>query len=130
METADGYIFKMSRITNNPSGVSPNKGTKGPLILQHGATVPSEGWYFNGLVGFTKPYPQILFDAGYDVYLMEARSASPFSMGHSDPDKDVESFPEAYFDFDDSVIALNEVPAAVNKVLEIRAAETLECQKV
>ena len=38
-------------------------------------------------------------------------------MGHTDPLKDYEDYPEAYFDFDDSVVAVQEVPAAVTKVL-------------
>lgn len=51
-------------------------------------------------------------------------------MEHTDPLKEVSLYPEAYFDFDDSVIAVQEVPAAVNTVLKTRSDEGSACQKV
>ena len=51
---------------------------------------------------------------------MEKRNASPYSQGHTDAAKNVENFPEAYYDFDDSVVAVQEVPAAVDKILRVR----------
>ena len=72
--TDDGYIFKMTRIIGNgTNGASENanKGARGPLILQHGAVIPSEGWYFGGLLTGQKPVPQQLYDEGFDVWLME-----------------------------------------------------------
>jgi len=122
--------MKIVRVTADSSGGVPaNAGSRGPIVLQHGSFFNSEVWYtVNDPSDLA--YPNRLYDEGFDVWIMNWRGYAPYNRGHEDPNKDPDAFPEAYFDFDDSTIAENEVPAAIDKILRVRAEDGLECKKV
>ena len=113
----------MTRITGNGTGglgEDANRRSKGPVVLQHGNFYSGEKWYENALGNGDKSPAAQLYDAGYDVFIMAWRATTDYNRGHVDPLKDAANYPGAYYDFDESTIAENEIPAVVNKVLEVR----------
>ncbi|XP_031108146.1 triacylglycerol lipase 2-like [Ipomoea triloba] len=74
--TEDGYILSLQRI---PVGISGNKATKSPVLLQHGLFMDAVTWLLNPP---TESLAFILADDGYDVWLANTRGTN-FSRGHT-----------------------------------------------
>jgi pimeloyl-ACP methyl ester carboxylesterase len=101
-------------------------GAKGPVLLHHGMRSDGLAWFATNTPTATPTFlPQTLFDAGYDVWILNGRGTL-HSREHEylDPDADDE-----YWDFASDELGLEDVPAFINEILETRKAEG-SCKKV
>ncbi|KAF2901554.1 hypothetical protein ILUMI_04632 [Ignelater luminosus] len=116
MKTSDGYILTMHRI---PHGQDESKGTKDrPVVyLQHGLLSSSADWL---IPGPEKGIGYILADAGYDVWLPNARG-NTYSRNHVSLDPDGDEF----WNFSWHEIALNDVTVMIDYALSKTKQENL-----
>lgn len=105
--TADGYILKVFRIPGSP--VSPPAKGKTVVFLMHGLLSSSADWF---TLGKDKAFPYLLANAGYDVWLGNAR-------GNTQSRNHVSLSPEKkdFWDFSWHEIGENDLPAMINFVL-------------
>ena len=79
------------------------------------------------------PLPQLLFDAGYDVYVANLQGTNG-SQGHATLDRgdegDFTNGSQVYWDFNASDIAEKNIPAMINAINSQRQAEGRDCKKV
>ena len=83
--TADGYILKVIRVPGSES--NPPASGKKVVFLQHGLLCSSADWV---VLGPGKSIVYLLVEAGYDVWLGNARGKSKSSLSMS-------KFPYKYF---------------------------------
>ena len=125
VRTPDDYILRLFRI----QGISrreplPNAGTKGPILLLHGITADSLTW-FNRSDANNFAIGKLLAMQGYDVWFGNWRG-TPYSRSHKtllDIDGADE---EAYWDFDNTTIADNDLRAMIKLV----KSKSGTCQKI
>ncbi|XP_037912093.1 lipase 3-like isoform X3 [Hermetia illucens] len=116
--TEDGYLLTMHRIPCGRIGCH-QKGGRGrgqPVFLQHGLLSSSADWVISGP---GKALAYILADAGYDVWLGNARgntySRRHVSMSNSD---------SRYWDFSWHEMAVYDIPAEIDYIYDIKAEES------
>lgn len=107
--TDDGYILTVFRITG--SYYSPPQNGKPAVLLFHGLGTASDEWLLQSDVQNNLPF--ILANAGYDVWLANARGTD-FSQGHVklDAGKDLK-----YWDFSFHEMGIYDFPAILNIML-------------
>lgn len=118
LKTADGYLLTLHRIPCGRAGCSAESGGKGagqPVFLQHGLLSSSADWLLSGP---EKALAFILADAGYDVWLGNARG-NTYSKKHVSMSCDE----TAFWDFSWHEMALYDVPAEIDFVYAMREME-------
>lgn len=117
VQTEDGYLLTLHRIPCGRVGcrAQGGRGKGQPVFLQHGLLSSSADWLLSGPekgLGF------ILADAGYDVFLGNARgntySRSHVSMNHENA---------AFWDFSWDEMAKYDLPAMIDYVYDLKAEE-------
>ncbi|XP_061491385.1 lipase member M-like isoform X2 [Rhineura floridana] len=114
--TDDGYYLLVNRI---PYGIhSPGKtGSRSVVLLVHGILLESRCWIANlpnNSIGF------VLADAGYDVWMINTRGTT-WSRRHRNLSIDQEEF----WDFSFHEIAIYDIPATINFILQKTKQEKL-----
>ncbi|XP_014469105.1 PREDICTED: lipase 3-like [Dinoponera quadriceps] len=113
--TSDGYILEMHRVRGQTATL--NNMQKPVVFMMHGLLASSASWVLSGpkkSLGF------ILSDAGYDVWLGNARGTL-YSLNHTNPSiarKD-------YWNFSWHEIATRDLPAMIDYVLKTTGREKL-----
>ncbi|XP_062550414.1 lipase 1-like isoform X2 [Armigeres subalbatus] len=111
IETYDGYIVEMHRLT-----VSPSSGKfdprKPPVLMMHGLLGSSADWI---MIGPHNGLSYLLSDRGYDVWLGNARG-NRYSREHTYLTADMTE----YWDFTWHEIGVYDVPAMIDYVLKVR----------
>lgn len=107
VNTSDGYILKVYRIPSSPS--SPPINGKRVAFLQHGLLCSSADWV---VLGKGKALAYLLADAGYDVWLGNARGNTN-SRKHQKLSPDHKDF----WDFSWHEIGQIDLPAMIDFVL-------------
>ena len=73
LKTEDGYHLTMFRITGK-EGVEADSSQRKPVILGHGKYMDSTSWFKSGGgIENVVPLPLQLYEAGFDVWLSNAR---------------------------------------------------------
>ncbi|XP_058828264.1 lipase 1-like [Topomyia yanbarensis] len=116
VETYDGFVVEMHRLTASPSTGQFDSG-KPPVFIMHGLLGSSADWI---LIGSQNALPYLLSDRGYDVWLGNARG-NRYSREHTYLTIDMKE----YWDFSWHEIGLYDVPAMINHVLQSRRVEQL-----
>ena len=122
VETNDGYLLELHRIPfgSSKSDVKPKfTGKNRPVVFfQHGLLADSSCWIANG---DRRSLPFILADSGCDVWLGNVRG-STYSRTHKklDPNSD-----EAYWRFTWQHMAQSDLPAMINKALQVTGQRSL-----
>ncbi|KAJ9595448.1 hypothetical protein L9F63_013359, partial [Diploptera punctata] len=106
--TEDGYILTMFRIPYSPKSSAGVR--KGAVFLQHGLLGSSAEWI---LLGPEKSLGYLLADAGYDVWLGNARGNS-YSSNHTKYSITNRKF----WDFSFHELGVYDIPAEVDYILE------------
>lgn len=105
--TADSYILGVFRIPGTPDNPSPTG--KPVVFLQHGLLCSSSDWI---VLGPGKALAYLLADAGYDVWLGNARgNTNSRSHSYITPDKG------AFWEFSWHQIGIYDLPAMIDFVL-------------
>ncbi|XP_058839895.1 lipase 3-like isoform X1 [Topomyia yanbarensis] len=116
LKTVDGYLLTLHRIPCGRTGcASSGKGTGQPVFLQHGLLSSSADWLLSGP---EKALAFILADAGYDVWLGNARG-NTYSRKHVSMSSDE----TAFWDFSWHEMALFDIPAEIDFVYAMRELE-------
>ena len=104
--TTDGYHLRLERIQNHESP----KG-KEPVLLQHGLELSAVEWVLNSP---DKSPAFMLVNEGFDVWLGNNRGTDQ-SLGH-----DYYSYKSwRYWEFDQEQMGHYDVPAMIDKILEV-----------
>ncbi|KAG8230455.1 hypothetical protein J437_LFUL009944 [Ladona fulva] len=106
--TEDGYILTMHRI---PYGLKDNSTNRPVVFLQHGLIASSSDWV---IMGPEQGFAYILADAGYDVWMGNARG-NRYSRAHVslNPDDD-----DKFWDFSWHEMGIKDLPAEIDYVIE------------
>lgn len=126
--TNDGYELTMAHITSDEEG---NLATKGPLLLLHDQKRDGRS-FFTYYDTFSDPLTQRLFDDGWDLWIANTRGTK-YSRTHTSLDADgadEATGAKAYWNFDTTTVAAQDVPAMINKILETRQTAGQDCLKV
>uniref|UniRef100_A0A182NS05 Partial AB-hydrolase lipase domain-containing protein n=1 Tax=Anopheles dirus TaxID=7168 RepID=A0A182NS05_9DIPT len=117
LKTADGYLLTLHRLPCGRIGcpAQGGKGTGQPVFLQHGLLSSSADWLLSGP---DKALAFILADAGYDVWLGNARG-NTYSRKHVSFSSDE----TAFWDFSWHEMAMYDIPAEIDYLYNIRAQE-------
>lgn len=118
VKTEDGYLLTMHRIPCGRLGCQ-SKGGRGrgqPVFLQHGLLSSSADWVISGP---GKALAYILADAGYDVWLGNARG-NTYSRRHVSMSNDNSK----YWDFSWHEMAVYDIPAEIDYIYDIKAEES------
>lgn len=109
VKTSDGYKLALHRI--------PRPG--GPVVLLvHGLMSSSASWVE---MGPTNGLAYILYDQGYDVWLLNTRG-NIYSHKHEDP----HIRPADYWSFSFHEIGVFDLPASIDKILQVTGKSTLQ----
>lgn len=114
LKTADGYLLTLHRLPCGRIGCTAQggKGTGQPVFLQHGLLSSSADWLLSGP---EKALAFILADAGYDVWLGNARG-NTYSRKHVSFSSDE----TAFWDFSWHEMAMYDIPAEIDYLYNMR----------
>ncbi|KOB56528.1 Acidic lipase [Operophtera brumata] len=112
VKTIDGYVLTLHRIQNYLSSLNNRT-----VLLHHGLLGSSTDWI---LLGPIKSLPYILADAGYDVWITNARG-NYYSRGHLTITVD---FPE-YWNFSWQEMGQYDLPAVIDYIRRIKNSTEL-----
>ncbi|XP_047122127.1 lipase 3-like [Schistocerca piceifrons] len=104
--TADGYILRMYRIPSSPKAKDPSGY---PILLVHGLESSAADWV---VMGPDKAFAYILADAGFDVWLGNARG-NKYSRNHTTINPDDSEF----WQFSWHEIGYYDLPAKIDYIL-------------
>lgn len=121
LKTADGYLLTLHRIPCGRAGCTAGKGAGQPVFLQHGLLSSSADWLLSGP---EKALAFILADAGYDVWLGNARG-NTYSRKHVSMSSDE----TAFWDFSWHEMAMYDIPAEIDFVYAMRKLESNNTQR-
>lgn len=110
VQTNDGYILTIFRIPYSPNLNNKNETNKPIVLLSHGMCCSSDSWILNG------PNDAIAFmlvDAGYDVWLFNARG-NFYSKNHTTLSPTLFEF----WNFSWHEIAIFDLPATIDYILQ------------
>ncbi|XP_069688423.1 lipase 3-like [Periplaneta americana] len=113
--TSDGYILTMHRIAGSEQ--SPPASGKPVVFLQHGLMCSSADWI---ILGPEKSLGYLLADAGYDVWMGNARG-NTYSKDHIT----YSTTSQVYWDFSWHEMGIFDLPAEFDYVLEQTGQEDL-----
>lgn len=116
VQTSDGYILKLFRITNNPKRNCPFSG-KPVVFLQHGLLSSSDCWILNGP---NDALAYLLADRCYDVWMGNFRG-NTYSKKHAK----ISPLLPSFWDFSWNEIGLYDLPAMIDYTLYITGQEKL-----
>lgn len=110
---SQGYVLNLHRIPRSKHGKDvPSK----TVLLQHGLFASSADWIMNGP---GKGLAYVLADAGYDVWMSNIRG-NRYSKDHVW----YKTKSQAYWDFSWHEVALYDVPAVIDYIMEIKGTDT------
>ncbi|XP_010537435.1 PREDICTED: gastric triacylglycerol lipase-like isoform X2 [Tarenaya hassleriana] len=109
--TSDGYVLLLERI--------PRRDARKAVYLQHGVLDSSMGWVSNGVVGSPA---FAAYDQGYDVFLGNFRGL----VSREHVDKNISS--REYWRYSINEHGIEDIPAMIEKIHEIKTAELKLCQ--
>lgn len=123
LKTADGYLLTVHRLPCGRAGCTAQggKGTGQPVFLQHGLLSSSADWLLSGP---DRALAFILADAGYDVWLGNARG-NTYSRKHVSLSSDE----TAFWDFSWHEMAMYDIPAEIDYLYMIRGT-TIQSRSV
>ncbi|XP_026470060.1 lipase 3-like [Ctenocephalides felis] len=107
--TKDGYFLKMHRISHSKR--SPERGNKPAVLLMHGLMLSSADWV---LMGAEKGLGYILADAGYDVWMGNARGNI-----HSREHEVYNPNAPEYWQFSWHEMGVYDLPAMIDHILNV-----------
>ncbi|KAJ8730393.1 hypothetical protein PYW07_017431 [Mythimna separata] len=110
---SQGYVLNIHRIPRSKHGKRVPKKT---VLLQHGLFASSADWIINGP---GKGLAYVLADAGYDVWMSNIRG-NRYSKDHVWYKTDS----QAYWDFSWHEVAMYDVPAVIDYILETKGLNT------
>ncbi|GMT15702.1 hypothetical protein PFISCL1PPCAC_7000, partial [Pristionchus fissidentatus] len=116
-QTDDGYVLTMHRIPYGRSGPGEEGACKPVIFMQHGLECDSTNWIAN----LPENSAAFMFaDAGFDVWMGNVRG-NTYSKNHVtlDPKK------QQFWEFSWDEMAHSDLPAMINKVLEITGHKDL-----
>lgn len=124
--TEDGYMLTLHRIPPRPTNDSARNNTfrsnkkarRSPVILHHGLLGASENWVFRGP---NLDLCYILSDAGYDVWLSNARG-NFYSRKHKSLNPDTD---EKYWNFSFHEIGFYDLAASIEYILSLTQSPDL-----
>ena len=131
--TADGYNLSMLHFRGDENGdrlEGTNKhfeydnelqGLLRPVLITHTATLDCLDWLTSSEVG-TDSIPMKLFLQGYDVFL-GCRRGTEFSRSADGLDLNTPEGLELYFDYDTQTVGEQDVPAMVQRMVDIYNAD-------
>jgi len=118
--TEDGYILAIHRIPHGKENRDIAAGDRPAVFLQHGLLCSSADWVVTGPL---KGLGYILADAGYDVWMGNYRG-NTYSRNHTFFNPSEQS--GGFWEFSWDEMAKYDIPAQVNKVLELTGKEDLQ----
>ncbi|XP_058058207.1 lipase 3-like [Anopheles bellator] len=123
LKTGDGYLLTVHRLPCGRAGCAAQggKGTGQPVFLQHGLLSSSADWLLSGP---DRALAFILADAGYDVWLGNARG-NTYSRKHVAFSSDE----TAFWDFSWHEMAMYDIPAEIDYLYTIRGLERNDTQR-
>lgn len=117
VETEDNYILTMHRIPYSPKS-GPGGGQRPVAFLMHGMLSSSSDWV---LMGPEKSLAYLLSDAGYDVWMGNARG-NTYSKAH----KYYPTFWQIFWNFSWNEIGVYDVPAMIDYVLRATGEQQVQ----
>ncbi|CAH1401154.1 unnamed protein product [Nezara viridula] len=107
--TEDGYSIWLHRIGKNSGS---------PVLIQHGVMVAADSWIIRGRN--KKDLAFMLLDNGYDVWLSNQRGTffNEYSIKYNRTDP-------RFWDFSFHESGIYDLPAAIDKILEVRKVEKI-----
>ncbi|XP_069681272.1 lipase 3-like [Periplaneta americana] len=114
VETEDGYLLTLHRI---PSKDPDTNSTKGPVLVQHGLLCSSIDYV---ILGPGKALAYLLSDAGYDVWLGNARG-NVYSRKHVE----FETTDKEFWQFSWNEIGIYDLPAMIDYILNVTSESSL-----
>ncbi|XP_011498384.1 PREDICTED: lipase 3-like [Ceratosolen solmsi marchali] len=114
--TIDGYKLRIHRIPGSPS--IPKAAKKPIALFQHGIFASSDLWILSGP---TKDLAYLLADAGYDVWLSNARG-NTYSRSHTtlSPNRD-----QQFWQFSFHEIAVFDMTAVIDYILQLTDQQSI-----
>lgn len=117
VNTEDGYILPLYRIPSSKTPSSTPNAPRPVVYLQHGLENSAADWLLNLP---TQSAPFIFADAGFDVFIGNFRGNS-YSLKHVK----LTTKDHAFWEFSWDEMALFDLPALINKTLEISQAQQI-----
>lgn len=117
VETSDGYILGLHRIPFSPKLNNSHVKEKRVVLIQHGLECSSSDWV---LAGPENGLAYLLADVGYDVWMGNSRG-NIYSRNHTKLNPNRNKF----WLFDWHEIAMLDMPAVIDRVLEVSGQEKL-----
>ncbi|XP_069680363.1 lipase 3-like [Periplaneta americana] len=115
--TTDGYFLTLHRIPHGRGNATSSKGRKPVVFLQHGILCSSADWV---IVGPGKALAYLLADAGYDVWIGNARG-NTYSRAHVQ----YTIHNSKYWDHSLQEMGVFDLPAALDYVLAVTSQPRL-----
>ncbi|XP_049768597.1 lipase 3-like [Schistocerca cancellata] len=108
--TGDGYVLGMFRVPSSPKARARGTASGHPVLVMHGLMSSSADWV---IMGPDKGLAYILADAGFDVWLGNARGTT-YSRNHTSINPDDNQF----WQFSWHEIGYYDLPAMIDYILE------------
>ena len=119
-KTSDGYDLTMIRICGDSTGLT-TPDTRGPVLFLHDAYNDGLSWMQRSDQTPAAIPVRLYQEGGMDVFIANRRGTAP-SRTHDTLNADTDS---AYWDWSMDEVGEKDIPAMINKILEVRTTEML-----